>query len=320
MGTLRIGSRIALGACVALLLLGAASSALADVRVFACEPEWAALAFEIGGAGVSATSATTALQDPHQIQARPSLIARLRNADIVMCNGAELESGWLPLLLIQSANGKVQPGAPGYLMVAEHMRLLEIPVRVDRAQGDVHAAGNPHVNTAPQSITVAAGLLAERLATVDPDRAGQYRSRYEDFSKRWGAAIQRWEARAAPLKGLPVVMHHKAWSYLVAWLGLQEAGYLEPKPGVPPSTAHLNALLTMLRTRPAKLVIRSAYDAPQASDYLSEKLGIPQIVLPYSVGGTPGAKDLFGLFDDTLDRLLKGAQGQSVGMTDGAPR
>lgn len=293
-------------------LLFVAIPARAAVNVFACEPDWAALAKEIGGDAVSTFSATTAFQDPHQIQARPSLIARLRNADLLICNGAELEIGWLPVLMIQSANGGIQPGTPGYLMVAEYMKLLEVPARYDRALGDVHPVGNPHIQTSPESIATGARLLAERLSIIDAEHADQYQARYRDFAKRWVEATKRWEVRAAPLKGVPVLAHHMTWIYLFDWLGIQQAGYLEPKPGVPPSAAHLNALLTQLKFKPAKMVIRSPWDAPQASEFMTEHVGIPNVILPDSVGGTEAAKDLFGQFDDTIDRLLKAAQVKSV--------
>jgi zinc/manganese transport system substrate-binding protein len=298
---------VALGA-----LLMPATPAQAKVNVFACESDWAALATEIGGDLVSTYSATTAFQDPHQVQARPSLIAHLRNSDLLICNGAELEIGWLPVLFIQSANGRIQPGTPGYLMVAEYLKLLEIPARYDRALGDVHAEGNPHVQMNPHNIAKAAEVLVERLSIIDPDHADQYQALYRDFSKRWEEAIKRWEAKATPLRGIPVVAHHMAWIYLFDWLGMQEAGYLEPKPGVPPSSAHLNALLTQLKFKPAKMVIRSAYDPTQASEFISERVGIPMVLLPFSVGGSVRAKDLFGLFDDTIDRLLQGAQGKAI--------
>ncbi len=297
-----------------------AAPARADIRVFACEPDWAALAKEIGGDAVSAVSATTAFQDPHQIQARPSLIARLRNADLLICNGAELEIGWLPLLLIQSANGRIQPGAPGYIMVADTVKLLDIPARFDRSLGDVHPMGNPHIQTSPENIAAGARVLAERLSLIDPDRATQFQARYRDFSKRWEEATRRWEARAAPLKGVAVLAHHKTWTYLIDWLGLQEAGYLEPKPGVPPSASHLNGLLTQLKFKPAKMVIRSPWDSAQASEYISERVGIPAVVLPDNVGGTEGAKDLFGQFDDTIDRLLKAAAKPVAANSGAAPR
>jgi zinc/manganese transport system substrate-binding protein len=290
------------------LALAAAAPASAALNVFACEPEWAALAVELGGGAVEAFSATTGRQDPHQIQARPSLIARMHRADLVVCTGAELEIGWLPILLRQSANGKVQPGAPGYFEASQAVTLLDVPASVDRAQGDVHAQGNPHLHLDPRNIAQVAAALAARLAELDPERAGLYRARLQDFARRWAAAIARWEARAAPLKRLPVVIHHKDWTYLIAWLGMRQAGLLEPKPGVPPSTSHLDALMARLKAQPARMVIRSAYQDDRPARYVADRAGIPEVVLPYTVGGDQEATDLFALFDDTLNRLLVGVK------------
>ena len=155
-------------------LVAIASPAHAALRVFACEPEWGALTQELGGKLVDVTVATSALQDPHQIQAKPSLISRMRNADLVACTGAELEIGWLPVLLQQSGNAKVQPGQPAYFEASRYVRLLEIPTSVDRSQGDVHAAGNPHIQTDPRNIAAVAPALAQRLAQVDGAHAAEY--------------------------------------------------------------------------------------------------------------------------------------------------
>jgi zinc/manganese transport system substrate-binding protein len=295
-------------AAAALLALGTiAAPAQAALRVFACEPEWAALVQELGGPLVDATSATTAQQDPHQIQARPSLIARVRNADLVVCTGAELEAGWLPLLLQQSGNAKVQPGQPGYFAAADLVRKLEVPAVVDRAQGDVHAAGNPHIQTDPRNIATVAPALAARLQQLDPGQAAQYAQRASAFQQKWQQAIARWSAQAAPLRGLPVVSQHKAYVYLYDWLGLKEVAVLEPKPGVEPSAAHLQGLLGTLKATPARMVISAAYQDPKPSEWLSRNAGIPMVRLPFTVGGSEVAKDLVGLFDDTLARLLAAA-------------
>src|SRR5204863_8947437 len=179
----------------------AAFPAHAALRVFACEPEWGALAQELGGKLVDVAVATNALQDPHQIQAKPSLIARARNADLVACTGAELEIGWLPVLLQQSGNAKVQPGQPGNFAAADYVRKLEVPTQLDRAQGDVHAAGNPHIQTDPRNIALVATALAARLAQIDGANAAQYAQREADFTQRWQQAMARWTAQAAPLKG-----------------------------------------------------------------------------------------------------------------------
>lgn len=293
---------------IALLLSVVVPSAQAAVQVFSCEPEWTALAEEIGGDLLAITTATTALQDPHHIQARPSLIARLRRADLLVCTGAGLEVGWLPLLLRRAANPRVQPGQPGYLEATSAVALLERPARLDRAAGDIHAAGNPHIQTDPHNMVPVARQLAARLSEIDPAHAGDYRSRLADFLQRWNRALARWQSRAAPLQGLPVVVHHQNWVYLNRWLGLKQVATLEPKPGIPPSGADLAALLQRLEQRPARAVLRAAYQDDRAARWLSERAGIPEVVLPFTVGGTPGAGDLFGLYEDTLDRLLEVAQ------------
>ena len=168
----------------------------AALEVFACEPEWGALAQELGGDRVSIYVATNALQDPHQLQAKPSLLARARRAKLVVCTGAELEIGWLPIVLRQSGNSAVQPDKPGYFEASRHVRMLEVPTRLDRAEGDVHPGGNPHIQTDPRNIGRVATALAERMAELDPANAAYYRTRYRDFAKRWDAAIQRWQKEA----------------------------------------------------------------------------------------------------------------------------
>ena len=279
----------------------------AALNIFACEPEWAALAKEIGGDDVTVYSATTALQDPHRIEARPSLIAQMRRANLVVCTGADLEVGWLPVLLQNANNAAVQPGRPGYFEAARFVPLLEKPARLDRADGDVHAAGNPHLHTDPRNILRVGEALAARMAEVDPANATADRARGQAFAARWQAAIARWEARATSLRNLPVVVQHKSFSYLLAWLGLREVAILEPRPGVEPSVGHLARVAARLQTAPAKMVLRAAYQSPRPADWLAKRTGIPALALPYSVGGNDRAQALFGLFDDTLDQLLKAA-------------
>ncbi|MGZ5660499.1 MAG: metal ABC transporter substrate-binding protein [Usitatibacter sp.] len=295
---------------LALLLTTAASwsaPALADLSVFATVPEWGALAQELGGDKVKVYTATNALQDPHHVEARPSLIARARGADLVVATGAELEIGWLPLVLQQSGNPKVQPGKPGYFEAASYVGLLGKPARLDRSEGDVHPQGDPHIQTDARSIAKVAPPLAARFAELDPPNAAFYQSRAKAFMDRWNAAVTRWEREAAPLKGVPVVVQHKAFTYLIDWLGMKEIATLEPKPGLEPTTSHLAAVLETLQKTPAKMVLRAAYQGERASQWIAERAKIKAVVLPFTVGGTEGAKDLFGLYDDTIQRLLKGA-------------
>ncbi|MDQ1314242.1 MAG: zinc/manganese transport system substrate-binding protein [Pseudomonadota bacterium] len=279
----------------------------AGLNVFACEPEWAALAHEIGGLDVRVYSATAALQDPHRIEAKPSLIAQMRRADLLVCTGAELETGWLPVLLREAGNGRVQPGRPGYFEAARWVAMIEQPASIDRSQGDVHAAGNPHIHTDPRNIARVGTALAKRMAELDPDSAAAYQARWKDFSARWNAAIARWEVRAVPLRNMPVAVQHRSFSYLLAWLGVTEVAVLEPKPGVEPSVAHLARVAAQLRTTPARAVLRAVYQSPRPANWLADRAGIPALALPYTVGGNARAADLFGLFDDTLDLLLKTA-------------
>ncbi|MDE2402218.1 MAG: zinc ABC transporter substrate-binding protein [Burkholderiales bacterium] len=290
------------------LLLAGMTSAHAALKVFACEPEWGALTKELAGEQASVYTATNALQDPHQIQARPSLMAAMRNADLLVCTGAELEVGWLPLLLRQSSNPALQNGKPGNFEAAAYVRKLEIPTRLDRADGDVHASGNPHIQTDPNNIALVALALSKRLTEVDPAHASAYQARLADFNTRWNQAMQRWTKAATPLKGVPIVVQHKGFPYLEQWLGLNQVAALEPKPGVEPSSAHLSDVLAQLQRHPAKLVIRAAYNEGRGSQWLADRAHIPVVVLPFTVGGSERAKDLFGLFDDTVDQLLKAAQ------------
>lgn len=278
--------------------------AQADLRIFACEPEWAELAREIAGDLVSADSATTAFQDPHYIQARPSLIAAVRRADLIVCSGAQLEIGWLPALLQKANNRNVMPGSAGYLEASSFVVRLAPTSNVDRAQGDIHPLGNPHVQTDPHNIAIIAEALGERMATLDPQNAARYRDGLDAFSRNWAAAIERWEARAAPLEGRRVITHHRSWVYLERWLGLEEVANLEPIPGLPPTVAHLSQLVSRFAEGGADFIIRSPYQNARSSEWLSQRTGIPQLMVPLTVGGSDGAVDLYSLFDDILDRLL----------------
>lgn len=289
-------------------LTATSGMAAAPIRVFACEPEWAALTQELAGDRASVYTATNALQDPHQVQAKPSLMSAIRNADLRVCTGAELEAGWLPLLLRQAGNPKVQDGRAGHFDAADFVRKLDVPTRLDRADGDVHAAGNPHIQTDPRNIATVAQALSKRLAEIDPSNAPSYQARLTDFNTRWSQAMQRWTQAAAPLKGMPIVVQHKGFPYLESWLGLNQVAALEPQPGIEPSSSHLSNVLSQMQRTPAKVIIRGAYNDGRGSQWLAERTRIPVAVLPFTVGGSDKAKDLFGLFDDTIDQLLKAAK------------
>lgn len=296
---------------IARMLFALAAAAFAvpalALDVFATVPEWGALARELGGADVTVYTATTALQNVHHIQARPSLIAKYRQAELVVATGAELEAGWLPALADKGNNPGVRPGASGYFEAFRHVKMLEVPAALDRSMGDVHPYGNPHIHGSPHNILAVAAALAERLAQVDPGHAAGYGARHADFEKRWRAAMARWEASGKPLAGLTVVTTHRDSAYLFDWLGLVEVATLEPKPGIPPSAGHLEKVLTLLKTRPARMALRAAYQDAKPAEWIAQRASIAVVELPFTVGGAPGADDLFGLFDVTLERLLRGA-------------
>ncbi|MEJ1960926.1 MAG: zinc ABC transporter substrate-binding protein [Gammaproteobacteria bacterium] len=289
---------------LAVVFLIAGLPAHAAIKVLATTPEWGALTTELGGDKVNVYTATNAFQDVHRIDAKPSLVARARSADLVVAAGAELEIGWLPVLLQESGNGKIQPGSNGYFEAASQLHLLEVPASVDRSMGDIHPLGNPHAHLDPHNVAAVAAGLTARLAQLDAPNAQYYQARGADFQTRWKAATARWESQAAPLKGATVVLIHRDQVYLCNWLGLRELAAIEPKPGVPPSAGYLAQLVTKLTATPPKMILRNAYNDPKAADWLSARIHSPVVLLPYTVGGTPEAKDLFGLFDDTVNRLL----------------
>lgn len=291
---------------LSIAILVFASPTFAALNILATTPEWGALATEVGGDKVSVYVATTALQDAHHVEAKPSLVARARSADLVIATGAELEVGWLPVLQRESGNRKIQEGSPGYFEASRVLNLLDVRANVDRAMGDVHPYGNPHVHLDPRNLIRVASALAQRLGEIDSANKASFDARNKLFQDRMNEAIKRWEAAAVPLKEVPVVVHHQDQRYLTHWLGMKEVGALESKPGIPPSTGHLSDLLQRLQREPAKLILHSAYSDQKPSAWLAERSKIAAVTLPYTVGGSKEAKDLFGLFDDTIARLLAG--------------
>ena len=202
-----------------------------------------------------------------------------------------------------AGNRKVQPGQPGFIFASDLVDRLEIPIRLDRAEGDVHPGGNPHVQLDPHNIAKIALAVTQRLQKLDPANAVYYETRGKDFQAHWQQATARWEKEGAPLKGMRLVPYHKDTVYLIHWLGLVEVVNIEPKPGIPPSAGHLSEMVGRLQGGTADAITRSAYQEPKAPEWLAEKTGLQVVELPYTVGGTPGAKDLFGLFDDSIARL-----------------
>ena len=273
----------------------------AGLEVFACEPEWASLAKELGGEHVDIYTATTNQQDPHHIQARPSLVAKARQADLLVCTGAELEIGWLPLLLRKSGNPNIQEGQAGYFLATDYVALLDKPIALDRSMGDVHAAGNPHVHLDPVRVQIIANKLSETLTKLDPANRSNYEKKLASFTENWQNMIQQWAERTQHLKGKPIVVHHKNWTYLQHWLGLNQAAVLEPKPGIPPTSSHLSSLVSGLKANPAQVIVYASYQDSKAANWLSKKTGIPTLELRFS----PATDEtLAHWFDQLLNQLV----------------
>lgn len=281
-----------------------ANIAHARLEIFTCEPEWASLATELGGDRVNVFSATTGKQDPHHIEARPSLIAKIRRADLIICTGGELESGWLPILLSKSGNNKIQMGTSGYFMATDYVELLDKPSTVDRSQGDVHSAGNPHIQTSPHNIALVAKALNQRLIELDNTNQGAYDSAYTDFIQRWNSAISRWEKQAEAIKHKSFAVDHKSWIYLANWLNVDMSVTLEPKPGVPPTSDYLTGLVKTMNQKNINKIFYAAYTSPRAAEWLAEKTGARAIELPYTIGGNARVNNLFDLFDETIHAMV----------------
>ena len=285
------------------LLAFASVPASARLNVFACEPEWASLVSALLP-DATITTATTAWQDPHYIEARPSLIAAMRKADLAVCTGASLEAGWLPSLISRAANRKIQPGSDGLFFAADHAPLHQSHEHVDRSMGDVHPEGDPHLHLSPDAIPLVADALAERLAALVPDQQAQIQMRYIRWRGEWNQQRQSWCSAARQLAGTGVVTQHSTFDYLLRWLGIEVIADLEPKPGLPPGSAHLRNVLATPDLARASVIIVASYQDDRPARWLSSQSGVPAIVLPGTVTGQPGEETLEQVINLIVDTLL----------------
>lgn len=267
----------------------------------------AALAQEVGGDRVKVQSLSRGIQDPHFVDANPTLAVKLRNADLLVDMGLDLEIGWLPPLVNQSRNPDIQPTGSRRFTAASVVSVLEIPRGpVDRSMGDLHPAGNPHFLSDPRRARKVAEGLARKLASLDPGGAATYQKRLADFERRLDGDEARWRAEWAPVRGRKVIPYHNSWIYFLDWAGLQEAGYLEPKPGVPPPPSHLAELVGVARAQGVKAILVENFYDRKSADVVARHSGVKVIVLPGDVGGTPQAKS-YEAWIDELVQLVSGA-------------
>lgn len=280
------------------------------LSVFACEPEWAALVRTLAP-DAQVYAATHALQDPHHIEARPSLIAALRRADLAVCTGASLEAGWLPMLQQRAGNPRVQDDQPGMFHATDHVALIDQRPPGGPFDGDVHAEGNPHVHLDPHRLLEVAQALAERIQQIEPQRRADVAQRLRTFETGWKQRIAQWERRAAPLRGRTVAGQHTTFAYLFGWLGMRQVIDLEPKPGMAPSSAHLNRMLMQARARPPAAVVVATYQDARPAGWLATQLApqVPLLKLPATVTSDGPAATLEGLFDQLVTELVHAMPG-----------
>ncbi len=295
----------------AIALLSSTKAASAAVKVVATTEDLAALTREVGGDKVSVEALAKGYQDPHFVEAKPSFILKLHKADLLIAVGREMELGWLPPLVTQSRNGKIQPGANGYLDASLTARILEIPKgQITRAMGDVHPAGNPHYWLDPTNGRRIAQAIGEKLSTSSPADAAYFASRYADFDKRLAAAEARWTATMAPFKGARIVTYHRSWPNLCDRFGLNVVGYVEPRPGIPPSPSHTFALIAQMKRDNVKVLVVEPYFDLKTPNSIARETGATVVVLPPSVGAEKEITDYIKLFDAITAKLASALSGR----------
>jgi zinc/manganese transport system substrate-binding protein len=277
------------------------SISLAQLKVVATYPWIGELVKEVGKDRVSLYVIAKGTEDPHFVVPKPSHIAKMRDADLFIVQGASLEEGFLPPLLQQSNNPKIQPGRQGYLELSQFVELIEKPVNISRAMGDVHPEGNPHYPLDPHNIPPLARAIAERLCQLDSPNCSYYRGNLEEFLKRWNARLTEWNREFAKLKGIKVIQYHKLYDYLLQRYGMVLVGTLEPLPGIPPTGKHIEGLIS--QAQGVKFILQDVYHEKRTAQFVAQRLNAKVVILPHDVGAVPEAKDLFSLFDEILRRL-----------------
>ena len=303
----------ALFSLVAALLLSplAAPSAQAagKINIVASTMDLASLTSEVGGDRVNVMPIARGYQDPHFVEAKPSFLLNLRKADLLVVVGLELEIGWLPPLINQSGNPRIQPSAPGYFDASRFAEILEIPTaQVSRAMGDVHPQGNPHYWLDPQNGLRVARGLAQKLAQLSPGDASYFQQRLDSFQKRLAEAEKRWDEQVKPYRGRKIITYHQSWPNFVKRFGLQVVEYVEPRPGIPPSPAHVVELISLMKRQGVKLILVEPYFDLKTPQSVARETGGQVVVLMPSVGGNPESGDYIKLFDYDISALVKAFQ------------
>jgi zinc/manganese transport system substrate-binding protein len=289
-----------------LLVLFFPRAALAKVHVVTSIETFADLARKVGGDRVEVKALSRGYMDPHFVEPKPSLVIDLNRADLLVHVGLELEIGWLPPLVLGSRNERIQLGQPGNLDASARIPVLDVPTtRIDRSLGDIHPQGNPHYWITPDNAVIVAQEIGERLQAIDPGGAETYRANLQRFVDEVQRRRADWEKRAAPARGTKVVTYHKSWSYVSKWLGLQEVGYVEPKPGIPAPPSHIAQLIGLMQREGVKMILMESFYPRNTVELVAMKAGARALVMPSDVGATPEIRDYFALVDAVVGRLAK---------------
>jgi zinc/manganese transport system substrate-binding protein len=287
------------------LMLPPASQAK-KLNVVTSTTDMAALAEEVGGDKLTVESVAKGYQDPHFVEAKPSFLLKLRNANLLIVVGLQLEIGWLPPLITQSGNPRIQVGAPGYLDASQFAEILDIPTgQITRAMGDVHPLGNPHYWLDPDNGRRIARGIAQKLGEMDPADSQYFQQRFQDFDRRLTAAEKNWDLQMAPYKGRKLVTYHTSWSNFAKHFGLQVVGYIEPRPGIPPTPAHTLEIIQLMKRDNVKLVVVEPYFDLKTPNSIGSATGAKVIVLLPSVGGEKQVTDYFKLFEYDIGLLTQ---------------
>jgi zinc/manganese transport system substrate-binding protein len=287
------------------LALGAGANASAATKVVTTTQDLESLTREVGGDKVTVESLAKGYQDPHFVEAKPSFILKLHGAELLIAVGRELEIGWLPALVNQARNPRIQPNGDRYLDASLTAKILEIPTgQITRAMGDVHPSGNPHYWLGPDNGRRIAQAIQKKLAEISPADASYFAQRYADFDRRLAEAEKRWQSAMAPYKGTKVVTYHRSWPNFTDAFGLNVIGYVEPKPGIPPSPSHTLELIQEMKRQQVKVIIIEPYFDRKTPDAIARETGAQVIVLAPSVGGEKEATDYLKLFDYNVNLVV----------------
>jgi len=280
-------------------------SMFAKLRVATAYPYMKDITDRIGKDKVKVIALASGNWDPHVIVPKPSLIAQVRRADLLIINGAQLEIGWMPPVIRQANNAKVMPSKKGFLDLSTFVKLIQVPDSVSRAQGDIHPAGNPHFHLDPHNIPILANAIADKLIDLDPDNMDFYNKNKEEFLNLWKIKLDEWEKKLAPLKGTKYLEFHKNLDYFLQRFGLIVLDTIEPLPGIPPTSRHTIELIKKLKTEKVDKILHDVYHSSKCTKLISQKTNVPWVTIPHDVLAINKAKDLFSLYDEIVDRLIK---------------